>query len=208
MTHLTIIWLGQAISAAVLALASVLPGSAVLGNIFFDTAIQATPAIYVGAQQTLNPQAGGLSFPTNGTQSGIVLSDNSITAYNSYTVNCTGTGGNVKVSGGAKYDTCIVPLNRFTGSGVLTKVELMVSASPAVVGIDCGIVGGLVSGSGAASFTGISNAQTATGAYFVFGSGGGIRARANDYVKCGTLGTPTTSFAAKIRVQTAEDTSR
>lgn len=54
MTHLTILWLGSAISAAVYALASVLPGSAVLGTMFFDTTVNSSPAIYRDAVETIS----------------------------------------------------------------------------------------------------------------------------------------------------------
>jgi hypothetical protein len=58
MTHFTILWLGQVISAAVYAIASLLPGSAVLGTVFFDTSINSSPAIYRDAVETISFDSG------------------------------------------------------------------------------------------------------------------------------------------------------
>jgi len=54
MTHFTFLWLGEAISAAVFAIASILPGSSVLGTIFFDTTVNSSPAIYRDTVETIS----------------------------------------------------------------------------------------------------------------------------------------------------------
>ncbi len=195
--------------ASILALAAWVPGSGILqGNLFFDTTNNATPGIYVNANQVLALKAGGLNFATNGTQSGVTLFDNNVVGLGTYSVTCTGTGGNVKVGGGAKYDTCIIP-PLLTTTGAIKRIDLMVSASPTgAIGIDCGFVKGRVAGTGT-SFTGISNFQTSSGSIAtVYGSGAvGARWNSADFIKCGTLTNPTTGFAAKLRVEYFDDTS-
>jgi len=192
-----------AVTAAIMALSAWVPGSQILaGNLFFDTTNNATPKIYVNAQEVFNLSASGLDFRTNGSQSGAVIKDNGTVAFATRIVTCTGTGGNVKVgagaAAGAKYDTCIVK-NPLTTTGSIQSISLMVSASPVAVGVDCGFVKGLVSGTGT-SFTNLGNIATGTGLTFTFGTGS-LQWNSADYIKCGTLGTPTTSFAAKLRVQ-------
>jgi hypothetical protein len=178
----------------------------VAGNIFLlpDSGTTTTNKVYVGTQEALGIAAGGLNFVTNGSQSGAVVKDNGTVAFGTRIVTCTGTGGNVKVSGGAKYDTCIVA-NPLTTTGAIQSISLMVSASPVAVGIDCGFVKGLNSGTGTA-FTNLGNMATGTGLTLTF-STGSLQWNPVDYIKCGTLGTPTTSFAAKLRVQYFDTTS-
>ncbi len=182
-----------------------LPGSLGLGgDIFFDTTNNATPAIYVNAQEVMSPSASGLGFTTNGTQTGVVLKDATTTAFATKYFDCTGTGGNVKVSGGVKYDMCIVP-PQLTTTGSIMRISLMISASPSVVGIDCGFVKGRVSGTGT-SFVNLNDKASSTGAIITYGTGA-MRWNPADYIKCGTLGTPTSSFAAKLKVDYFDDTS-
>ena len=194
-----------AMTAAIMALSAWVPGSQILtGNLFFDTTTNATPKIFVNSQEALNLSASGLDFKTNGSQSGVVLKDNGTVALATRIVDCTGTGGNVKVSGGAKYNTCIVG-NPLTTTGAIQSISLMVSASPVAVGVDCGFVKSLSSGTGTA-FTNLGNVATATGLTLTF-STGSLQWNSADYIKCGTLGTPTTSFAAKLRVQYFDTTA-
>lgn len=73
MTHFTILWLGSVISSAVYALVSLLPGSAVLGNIFFDTEIQALPAIYRNATSYMTFSSDAVDVNTRFNQSGALV---------------------------------------------------------------------------------------------------------------------------------------
>lgn len=190
--------------ASIMALSSWVAGSQILqGNLFFDTTNNATPGIYVGTQQALGVTAGGLNSITNGTQSGVVLKDNGTTAIASYTVACSGTGG---LAG--QYDTCRIPA-LLASTGAITRVTLMVSASPAVVGIDCGFTKAVRTATGTV-FGSLNNIQTATGSIYTFATGSGgsvLRWNSVDAIKCGTRGTPTTSFAGKLRVDYFDDTS-
>lgn len=202
---------GTATLGTIVASAAWVVGSIIVpGNIFLlpDANTTTTNKVYVGAQETLGIAPSGLNFVTNGSQSGAVVKDNGTVAYATRIVTCTGTGGNVKVgagaAAGAKYDTCIIPPLLST-TGAIQRLDLMVSASPSVVGIDCGFVKGLVSGTGT-SFTNLGNMATATGLTLTF-STGSLQWNSLDYIKCGTLGTPTTSFAAKLRVQYFDTTA-
>ncbi len=119
MNHLFIIWLGQAIGAAALSvLQAATVGSIALVNVVFDST-QGTPAMYVGSQQVLNPTAGGLKFPTNGTQTGITLVDGTtgLNRFQTFSVPFTATGGTDVV--GQYYDTALLTIP-WSGSGVIT----------------------------------------------------------------------------------------
>jgi len=147
----------------------------------------------------------------NGTQSGAVIQVEGVTEIQAYTIPCTATGGNVKVgagaAAGAKYDTCIIP-PLLSSTGAIKEISLHVVNSPFVVGVDCSYVKDRVSGTGSA-FIGTSNITTATGGIFrVFGSGA-VTSRWNsaDFIKCGTLADPTSSFSAKLRVEFYDDQS-
>lgn len=145
-----------------------------------------------------------IDFVQDGTQTGAVLQVDGVAQFQALTVSCTGTGGNVKVSGGAKYDTCITA-SPLSTTGAIKEVSLAISASPAAVGFDCGFVKGFVSGTGT-SFTNLGNFTSATGSIFRFGTGS-LRWNSADYIKCGTLTNPTSSFSAKLRVELYDDTS-
>lgn len=148
-----------------------------------------------------------INFVPNGTTSGAVFQVNGVTELQAYTVACTATGGNVKVSGGAKYDTCLMP-PILTTTGAIKEVSLAVIGSETAVGIDCGFVKGRVSGTGT-SFTNLGNFATGTGLVFRF-STGSLRWNSADYIKCGTLSTlggTGKGFSAKLRVELYDDQS-
>ncbi len=186
--------------SAILAMSGVPVGSLITGgNLYFDTTNNASPAIYVGTKQVMGVSAGGLNFTTNGTASGVVLKDNGIVAFASRTVNCVGTGGLTGV-----YDTCLIP-PLLTTTGSITRLSLMVSASPVSVGIDCGFTKAVHTSTGTV-FTNFNNVSTGSGSIANFGTGA-IRWNSADFIKCGTLGTPTAAFSAKFKVDYFDDTS-
>lgn len=115
-------------SAAWVAGSIIIPGNVIL---IPDANTTTTPSIYVGTKQTYIPRAGGLDFITNGTQSGVVLKTGNVTAYQTFPVACTSTGGLTK------YPTCIAS-SPFSTSGALIDVA-----------VDCGLtnVNMLMSGS-------------------------------------------------------------
>ncbi len=144
--------------SAILALTGIPAGSLVLGgHMFFDTTNNANPAIYVGTQQVLNPTAGGLSFPSNGTQSGVVLKTAGLERYQTFPTTCIGTGGLTGV-----YNTCAAS-SPYSSTGTLLGVS-----------IECGNwmvsqVGDVsfkktVHGGTGASLTNLVNVTVATGA--------------------------------------------
>lgn len=151
-----------------------------------------------------------VNFVQDGSNSGAVIQVNGITELQAYTVACTATGGNVKVSGGAKYDTCIMPPILST-TGAIKEVSLAVIGSEAANGIDCGFVKGRLSGTGT-SFTNLGNVNTGTGLIFRFGTGS-LRWNPADFIKCGSLstigpdGTSGKGFSAKLRVELYDDQS-
>lgn len=148
-----------------------------------------------------------VNFTQSGTYSGAVIQVNGITEIQAYTVACTATGGNVKVNGGAKYDTCIMPPILST-TGAIKEISVAVSGSETAVGIDCGFVKGRVSGTGTA-FTNLGNVNTGTGIVFRF-STGSLRWNSADFIKCGTLSTLGGSgkgFSGKLRVELYDDQS-
>src|SRR5438067_1474320 len=92
--------IGTVLTGSIIGSSGWLAGSQIIeGNTFYDTTNNATPKVYIGTSQLVGMTAGGFQFTTNGTQSGVVLKDSTTTAFASYTVACTATGGNVKVSG-------------------------------------------------------------------------------------------------------------
>lgn len=145
-----------------------------------------------------------INFTPDGTSSGVVIQVNGVTEIQAYTVPCTATGGNVKVSGGAKYDTCIIP-PILSSTGAIKEISLMVGNSPNALPIDCGFVKGRLSGTGTA-FQNLGNTSTATGGIIRF-STGSLRWNSADYIKCGTLTTPNTAFSANLRVEFYDDRS-
>lgn len=151
-----------------------------------------------------------VNFTPDGTSSGAVIQVNGVTEIQAYTVSCTATGGNVKVSGGAKYDTCIMPAILST-TGAIKEISVAVSGSEVAAGIDCGFVKGRVSGTGTA-FTNLGNVNTGTGIIFRFGTGS-LRWNPADFIKCGTLttlgpaGTSGKGFSGKLRVELYDDQS-
>lgn len=148
-----------------------------------------------------------INFTPTGTTSGAVIQVNGVTQYQAYTVACTATGGNVKVSGGAKYDTCIIP-PILTTTGAIKEISFAGIGSETVVGLDCGFVKGRNSGTGT-SFQNLSNIVTGTGVIARF-STGSLRWNSADYIKCGTLsslGSAGTGFSGKLRVELYDDPS-
>lgn len=190
---------------------------------FFDTTDNATPGIFVDTNRIVSftntavTATRPVTFTTNGTNSGVTLQDAGTVSIASYTVACTGTGGDVKVdvngtlaptgaTGGAKYDTCLIPPLLST-TGAITRLSLMISAAPAntTQGIDCGFTKVRRGGTGT-NIQNLNNIITATGAYAMFGTGT-IRWNKADFIKCGMLTNPTSSFAAKLKVEYFDDTS-
>jgi len=151
-----------------------------------------------------------INFTPTGTSSGVVIQVNGITEVQAFTVSCTATGGNVKVSGGAKYDTCIMPALLST-TGAIKEISFAGIGSESVVGLDCGFVKGRNSGTGT-SFTNLSNVVTGTGVIARFATGS-IRWNPADFIKCGTLGTlgpagtAGKGFSGKLRVELYDDQS-
>lgn len=143
-----------------------------------------------------------INFTPNGTTSGAVIQVNGVTEIQAYTVPCTATGGNVKVSGGAKYDTCIIP-PILSSTGAVKELSLMVGNSPNALPFDCGFVKGRVSGTGTA-FTNLGNVSTGTGLTFRFATGS-LRWNSADYIKCGTLTSPNSAFTGYLRAEFYDD---
>lgn len=118
---------------------------------------------------------------------------------------CSSTGGNVKVSGGAKYDTCIAA-SPLTTTGSIARISLEVTGSHAAYPIDCGFVKGIASGTGTA-FVNMGNVSTGSGLTFLYGTGS-LRWNPVDYIKCGTLTTVNSSaLDASLRVEYYDDQS-
>lgn len=148
-----------------------------------------------------------INFTPTGSTSGAVIQVNGITEIQAYTVACTATGGNVKVSGGAKYDTCIMPPILST-TGAIKEVSFAGSGSESVVGIDCGFVKGRNSGTGT-SFQNLGNIVSGTGVIARFATGS-LRWNSAEYIKCGTLSTlggAGKGFSGKLRVELYDDQS-
>ena len=173
------------------------------GNVFLlpDTNSTTLNHVYVGAQDTLTVANTGLGFVSNGSQSGVVLKDGTRTAVASYSVACTGTGGL------SKYDTCYMP-PILSSTGTIKAIYVMVSAAPttATIGLDCSFVKARNTATGTV-ITNLNNIQTATGSIQSFSTGALLRWNSADAVKCGTIGTPTSSFAARLQVDYFDDTS-
>lgn len=177
-------------------------GTATLATLVATTVTLAT--VSITSNLTLSKK---VNFVQDGTNTGVVLQVNGVTEVQAFTVACTATGGNVKVSGGAKYDTCIMP-PLLTTTGAIKEVSVAVSGSESAVGIDCGFVKGRVSGTGT-SFTNLGNVATGTGLIFRFGTGS-LRWNSADFIKCGTLATLGGSgrgFSGKLRVELYDDQS-
>lgn len=209
-TFFTTLALGTITSAvaSIMALSSWVTGSVILqGNTFFDTTNNRNPSEYINTVQKVVWTGASLGYPTNGTQTGINLTVGNTTpthtSLGAFQVDCTATGGNVKVSNGAKYDTCITRLPR-TNSGVLTAVSLEFAGTPVgSVGYDCGFVKGLVSGTGTVI---INNAVSASGSTTYVEArafSGGLAPsglwNSADYFKCGTLTNPG-ALSAKMKI--------
>ncbi len=172
------------------------------------TSLRVKLALYAGGLLTAAAGiglTGVVNFAApNGTSSGAILQLAGTTVKQIYQTDCTGTGGNVKVSNGAKYDTCIMP-NPLSTSGAIQSISLMVSANPASAALDCGFVKARLGGSGSA-VTNLNSIGASSGALAYFGTGT-LRWNGADFLKCGTLTDPTSSFAAKLRVEFYDDTS-
>jgi hypothetical protein len=103
----------------------------------------------------------------------------------------SGTGGNVKSNNyaavaGAKYDAVLVanPLAAIGGgSGVITNIRLEVASNPASASFDCGFVKAANAGTGTEIFP------------------GGLVWNGADYIKCGSLTNPTSSFSGRLRIE-------
>lgn len=151
-----------------------------------------------------------INFTPNGTTSGAVVQVNGVTEIQAYTIPCVATGGNVKVSNGAKYDTCYLP-NPLGSTGAIKELSLMVVNSPNVLGVDCSFVKARVSGSGAPVVGVFNNIQTATGSIYRYTAGSGSivvpRWNSADAIKCGTLTTPNSAFSAYLRAEFYDDRS-
>lgn len=128
---------------------------------------------------------------TDGTSTGAVIQVAGLTRLQTFGVTCTNTGGNVKVSGGAKYDTCI-SRSPLSTTGTLVDVSLECGNSPKPYNYDLGFVKGLVSGTGV-GITNLNNRATASGSLHTHSTGAYLWNPA-DYLKLGTLtSVPTTS---------------
>jgi len=200
-TVLTNLALGvvSTLMAQMMAISGLPVGSLIIpGHLMFDNTNN-TNIEYVGLQQVVKHTATGPDYITNGTQSGVMIKDNGNIVFGSYTKNCTGTGGSTGL-----YDTCFIkPL--LSSSGSITRITLMVSASPKVVSIDCGFTKAARTATGTV-FQNFNNFSTSTGSIVVFGTGS-IRWNGADNIKCGTLTDPTASFAAKLKVDYFDETS-
>lgn len=117
--------------------------------------------------------------------------------YNTYfTTTCTATGGL------AAYDTCLLqtPFNSSassygltTGTGVVRYLQLDVIANPAGGKIDCTVNNATRTATGGTlRFTDVSGTGTVNTYTTAF------TMTPNDYIKCGSLTNPTSSFSAKL----------
>ena len=186
MTHFTILWLGHVIGAAVYAAASVLPGSAVLSNIFFDSSIDATPAIYYNTTEIAAPTASGFSLTSGNLDFGTTNSKACTTYGTSSFTECyqetafTATGA----SAGTKYYDVASILSPYTGTGTLKRVHVECPEPRVTANISVGIVTATTS-----SGTGILDRDAAgTGSVIVWQSSTGSGAnlpiwRVGQYVK-------------------------
>lgn len=198
---------GASTLASIIASAYWVVGSVLIpGNIFLlpDSNTTTTNRIFVGIQETLNITSSGLNFVTNGSQSGVTLKDGGTTAIATKTITCIGSGGNVKVNNGAKYDTCISRLP-LSSSGVLTAVSLEWAGAPvASVGYDCGIVKGTDSGTGTVLLNNMASASGSTSYVTSTSFSGSLVPKGiingADYFKCGTLTDPGPGLSMKVKL--------
>lgn len=109
------------------------------------------------------------------------------------TVACTATGGNVKIGGGAKYNTCVIP-SPLTTTGALRDVSIQCGNVSVALAGDLSYMKTAVGGTGAALPNG-SNVSLGTGAHIYFGSGRTLWNPA-DSLKFGTLITPTGTLSS------------
>lgn len=189
------------LTQTIMALTGWVNGSMIVsGNFFWDNTNN-TNTEYVGAQQLVQHKAGGYNFLTNGTQSGVVLQDAGVTSVASRIVSCVGTGGLLATS----YDTCLIP-PLLTTSGTIVRLTLMTSYQPVSTPIDCGFVKSRRSATGS-TFTNFNSVSGTGGSLTAFFGTGAIRWNGADFIKCGTIATPTASYSAKLRVDYFDDTS-
>lgn len=125
-----------------------------------------------------------INFTPDGNSTGAVLQVNGVTQAQWVPVACTATGGNVKVSGGAKYNTCIAA-SPLTTTGTIVGLGLECGSVPAAFAFDMSFVKSRTSGTGSA-FLNLGNKSAGTGAgiYFLTGS---MLWNPADLIKVGTL---------------------
>lgn len=194
--------------ATIIGLSAWVPGSQIFqGNRFYDTTNNPNPSDYLNNVQKLVWTGASLGFPRNGTQSGVNLTVGDTapthTGLGVFQFNCTATGGNVKVSNEAKYDTCFTRLP-LSSTGVITAVSMEFASTPVALGLDCGIVTAAVNGTGTVL---LNNVQATTGSTLYVDqaefSGSLLppgKLPGNQFFKCGTLTVPTSSFSAKGKI--------
>lgn len=150
-----------ALTPVIMALTAWIPGSAILnGNLFFDTTSNSTPAIYLGSSQVMKI-----------TQTGTALISQGISAFQSWFIPCTNTGGL------AKYPTCYAR-SPFTTTGALIHVALECGNTNKQLSAS----GGFVKSSDApvlSSFPTIRTVTVGTGSAFAYNA----RATSGSYVQ-------------------------
>jgi hypothetical protein len=197
---------GQLTLASIVSSANFVIGSIIIpGNIFLlpDSGTTTTNKVYVGTKETLGISAGGINSVSNGTQTGVMLKDNGTIGIGSFTITCTGTGGNVKVNSQAKYDTCFGKLP-LSSTGVIIGLSAEFASTPVALGLDCGIVTTANGGTGTVLLNNVQ-ATTCSTLYVDQAEFSGSllppgKIPGDQYLKCGTLTVPTTSFSGKLRV--------
>lgn len=142
---------------------------------------------------------GHVDFQQSGTETGIVLQIGGATQLQVIPSKVfTATGGNVKVSGGAKYQTGFLP-TPWTSTGAYTDVLLSCGNVPKPVQGDVSIVQAATAGGSGTALQNLSNITLSTGATFHFGTGFTVVGPQNA-LKFNTLTTPGSGVDCKFHV--------
>lgn len=140
-----------------------------------------------------------VNFAPNGTTTGSVIQINGVTEDQIFTTTCTATGGNVKVSNGAKYNTCITA-SPYTTTGAITQLEISCGNVPTALPGDLSFVKSRASAGSGAAIQNFSNVSLATGAILNFSTGSTLWNPA-DFVKFNTLTTPGSAVDCRLRIR-------
>lgn len=121
----------------------------------------------------------------NGTSTGVNLKVAGLTRLQTFSVPVSQTGGNVKVSGGAKYDTAYAR-SPFTTTGTLVGLALECGGVPKPFAYEVGFVKSRLAGTGSRVHANLDNKTAASGSLAVFLTGATLWNPA-DAIKLGTL---------------------